>query len=186
MMKSSITLAAAFAAATAAQRTAGQSVCDYYTQAIFGNNTAASQYQHITMLVNTLVIGSYPPPNGISLPNTGVTVPGILTPGNVNGTAVNLAGYFDGSLQTTNVNDVPTKVNFLDGGGAAPLKMNMPAQDTSSNQYFLLTHLYQFIGALTGCSQYGANSMFPSYMGDPSMYSVHKYASFFQSRSIAA
>ena len=37
----------------------------------------------------------------------------------------------------------------------------------------LLTHLYQFFGVLLGCSGYGEMG-FPSYMGDPSMYNVHK------------
>lgn len=58
--------------------------------------------------------------------------------------------------------------------GAAPLMMNMPANGTSSNQYNLLTHLYQYFGYLLGCSEYGMGA-FPKYMGDGSMASVHQY-----------
>ncbi len=39
---------------------------------------------------------------------------------------------------------------------------------------FLLTHLYQFFGALLGCSKMGMTG-FPSYEGDTSMYNVHKF-----------
>lgn len=52
--------------------------------------------------------------------------------------------------------------------------MNMPANSTTSNQYLLLTHLYEYFGALLGCSQYGQGA-FPAYSGHASMYSVHKF-----------
>ncbi len=39
---------------------------------------------------------------------------------------------------------------------------------------FLLTHLYQFFGALLGCSKMGMPG-FDSYGGDTSMYKVHKF-----------
>lgn len=62
-------------------------------------------------------------------------VPGILTAGKYNGTAVNLLPYFDGSLMSTNQGGSSgVSTNFLDGGGAAPLKKNMPANDKTSNQ----------------------------------------------------
>jgi len=53
----------------------------------------------------------------------------------INGSAVNLAPYFTGMLLSTNRGgDSGVSVNFLDGGGAAPLMMNMAANDTTSNQ----------------------------------------------------
>jgi hypothetical protein len=39
---------------------------------------------------------------------------------------------------------------------------------------FLLTHLYEFFGALLGCSMMGQTG-FPSYMGEASQYQVHKF-----------
>ena len=58
-----------------------------------------------------------------------------------NGTAVNLLPYFNGCDISTNngtvfnlVTNPPISQNFLDGGGAAPLMNNMPANDTTSNQ----------------------------------------------------
>jgi hypothetical protein len=68
-------------------------------------------------------------------PNVGVSVAGILTPGTFNGTQVNLAQYFTGALDSSNRGgSVGVAVNFLDGGGAAPLMMNMAANSTTSNQ----------------------------------------------------
>ena len=69
------------------------------------------------------------------MPNVGVTVPGILAKGTVNGTEVNLLPYFDGGLASSNRGGSSgVAVNFLDDGGAAPLMMNMPANGTTSNQ----------------------------------------------------
>jgi hypothetical protein len=69
------------------------------------------------------------------MPNVGVSVPGILAPGTVNGTKVNLAPYFSGALASSNRGgSMGVSVNFLDGGGAAPLMKNMPANDKTSNQ----------------------------------------------------
>lgn len=51
---------------------------------------------------------------------------------------------------------------------------NMPANGKTSNQYFLLTHLYEFFGTLLGCTQQGMAG-FDAYGGNPSMYSVHKF-----------
>ena len=69
------------------------------------------------------------------MPNVGIKVPGILAKGTVNGTEVNLLPYFNGGLKSTNQGgSMGVSVNFLDGGGAAPLMMNMAANDTMSNQ----------------------------------------------------
>lgn len=117
---------------SAAQRPSNVSICDYYTTALLKNNTAANQYTLLTLLVNTALIGNY------TQPNVGVAVNGILNPGTYNGTDVNLLPYFDGSLLSTNPNNggnVGVSVNFLDDGGATPLKMNMPSNgNTTSNQ----------------------------------------------------
>ncbi|KAK4700774.1 hypothetical protein P7C70_g5467, partial [Phenoliferia sp. Uapishka_3] len=155
----------------AAQAPANESICDYYTTAVFKNNTAANQLTLLTLLVNTAVIGSYSPSA-----NKSVVVPGILNPnGTYNGTPVNLVPYFSGALASTNDGGaVGVKKNFLDGGGAAPLMNNTPANDMTSNQYFLLTHLYEFFGLLLGCSEVGMTG-YPAYSGDGSMYDVHKF-----------
>ena len=117
---------------SAAQRPTNVSICDYYTNALLKNNSATNQYTLLTLLVNTALIGNY------TQPNVGVVVNGILNPGTYNGTDINLLPYFDGSLLSTNPNNggnVGASVNFLDDGGAAPLKMNMPSNgNTTSHQ----------------------------------------------------
>ncbi|MCJ1363320.1 hypothetical protein MMC16_002427 [Acarospora aff. strigata] len=154
-----------------AQRPSNTSICDYYTTALLKENNATNQYTLLTLVVNTAVIGNY------TKPNVGVKVPGILAKGTYNGTAVNLLPYFNGGLASTNEGgDAGVVVNFLDDGGAVPLMMNMPANGTSSNQYTLLTHLYEYFGVLLGCSKAGTNG-FPSYSGDSSQYRVHKFMS---------
>lgn len=111
-----------------AGRPSGTSICDYYTTAVFKDNTPANQYTLLTVLVNTVVIGNY------TTCAVGGAVPGILAPANYNGEKVNLLPYFNGCLLSTNVNNKPASVNFLDGGGAAPLTKNMPANNVNSNQ----------------------------------------------------
>ncbi|KAH8889462.1 hypothetical protein GQ53DRAFT_869866 [Thozetella sp. PMI_491] len=168
-LKRSATIGLAVSGAVSAQRPTDVSICDYYTTAVLTNNTAANQLTLLTVLVNTVVIGNY------TMPNVGITVPGILAIGDFNGTKVNLLPYFNGALASSNRGGSSgVSVNFLDGGGAAPLLKNMPADDMTSNQYFLLTHLYSFFGALLGCSKYGMAG-FAAYNGQASMYNVHKF-----------
>lgn len=120
---------AAFASLAAAQRPTDTSICDYYAKALLKESNATTQQTLLTLVVNTAVIGNY------TMPNVGVKVPGILTPGMVNGTAVNLLPYFNGGLKSTNNGGMSgVSVNFLDGGGAAPLMKNMPANDMSTRQ----------------------------------------------------
>jgi len=68
-------------------------------------------------------------------PNVGIAVPGILAPGMVDGEEVNLLPYFNGELASTNTGGmVGRSVNFLDGGGAAPLMENMASNNPESRQ----------------------------------------------------
>lgn len=123
-------LLAALSGAALAQRPSGTSICDYYTTALLKDNNATNQYTLLTLLVNTAVIGNY------TKPNVGVVVTGILNKGMYNGSEVNLLPYFDGGLASTNTGNGTAGgvVNFLDGGGAAPLLKNMPAEDNTSAQ----------------------------------------------------
>lgn len=200
MMSKNTILALTAASAVLAQRPNDTSICDYYTTALLKNNTGANQYKVLNLVVNTVVIGnckrqptSHHQPTTFeqikhpyavvmtfnnatdTTPNVGIAVPGILAPGKYNGTAVNLLPYFNGDLASSNRGGSEgVSVNFLDGGGAAPIKENKPANDTTSNQYFLLTHLYEFFGSLLGCSEYGMTG-FPAYDGFASQYQVHKF-----------
>jgi len=161
---------AALSSIAAAQRPTDVSICDYYTTALLKENNATNQMTLLTLVVNTAVIGNY------TQPNVGIAVPGILAKGTYNGTAVNLLPYFDGSLKSSNRGGAGgVGVNFLDDGGAAPLMKNMPSNgNTTSAQYLLLTHLYEYFGYLTGCSQLGKPG-YAAYSGSTSMGKVHKF-----------
>lgn len=113
---------------SALAQAANESLCDKYTTALLKDNNGTNQYTLLTLLVNTVVIGNYTQPNKNA-------VPGILANGTFNGTAVNLLPYFDGSLESSNRGGSSgVSINFLDGGGAEPLKQNQPADDDTSNQ----------------------------------------------------
>ncbi|KAJ2975640.1 hypothetical protein NUW58_g8300 [Xylaria curta] len=169
MYFSKIAILTAMASTVNAQRPENISVCDYYTTALLKENTANNQATLLTLVVNTVAIGNY------TEPNVGIKVPGILASGQYNGADVNLLPYFTGELASTNRGgDKAVSVNFLDDGGAEPLKNNKPANSENSSQYFLLTHLYQFFGSLLGCSQQGMPG-FDAYTATPSMYNVHKF-----------
>lgn len=128
-MRTSTILSTLGAAAVAvAQRPNGTTICDYYSNALFNSTNGTTEYALLTALVNTAVIGNYSA-------GAKVAVTGILNKGTYNGTDVNLLPYFDGMLASSNRGgSAGVSVNFLDGGGADPLKMNMPANGTSSNQ----------------------------------------------------
>ena len=112
----------------ASGRPSDVSICDYYTGALLKTDTEENQALLLTLIVNTAVIGNYTQPNLNA-------VPGILTPGTYDGESVDLLQYFDGALASTNLGGkCGVVVNFLDGGGAAPLMQNKPADCTSCNQ----------------------------------------------------
>lgn len=121
--------------ATNNSRPSNESICDFYTTALFKDNTTQNQQRLITALVNTAVIGNYTR----DAQGTNISVPGILAKdAKYNGTGVNLVQYFDGKLMSTNRGGkTGVAVNFLDDGGAAPLKEGKPANGTSSNQLFV-------------------------------------------------
>ncbi|KAM3413812.1 hypothetical protein BST61_g10495 [Cercospora zeina] len=145
------------------------SLCDKYTTALLKDNTAANQQTVLTLIVNTAIIGNY-----TSNPGSLVKVDGILAPGTGDYKGVNLAPYFSGAGPTTNRGgDKGVMVNFLDGGGADPLKKNMPANNPKSNQGILVSHLYSYFAGLLGCSQFG-KTVSP-YAGSTSMYETHKF-----------
>ena len=83
--------------------------------------------------------------------NPAMAVEGILA------TAGGLTSIFDGSAgQTANRGGTAVQINFLDG---------------ADNTVTLLEHLYQFFGALLGCTAAG----FPAYEGIADMFQVHKF-----------
>ncbi|KAF2155285.1 hypothetical protein K461DRAFT_276484 [Myriangium duriaei CBS 260.36] len=142
-----------------AQRPSNTSMCDYYTTALFTDNTAANQYALVKAVVDRAGVG-----NATSNP----VVTGIVKPGMYNGVKVDISPYFTGALNSTNRGGSSgVSVNFLDGGSGATPAAN-------SNQAILFTHLYEYFGAVLGCTTYGSSG-YPNYAGKASMYEVHKF-----------
>ena len=109
------------------------SICVKYTKALFGEDTAGKELALVRAVVNLAVLG-----------DAELGVAGILA------AEGGLAPFFDGTAATTNRGgDAGIQVNFLDGAG------DLPNPDPSSNTSILLVHLYQFFGALLGCSATG-------------------------------
>ncbi|KIX04298.1 uncharacterized protein Z518_05165 [Rhinocladiella mackenziei CBS 650.93] len=160
----------ATAGVASALRPNDTTICDYYTPIVTGReNSPESQYELMLKITHTFILGNY------TTPNVGVQVMGVAAPATFEGHQVNLLPYFTGGYYSTNDGgDTGVAKNFLDGGGADALLQNIPAFGNSSNQYRLLTHVYQYFGEFYGCSQQG-NDVFPKYEGRASMFEVHKF-----------
>ncbi|TGO67221.1 hypothetical protein BOTNAR_0046g00230 [Botryotinia narcissicola] len=114
-----------------AQRPAATSICDYYTNALFKDNTSFNQKKLLVYVVNRALVGNIGDRTASS-----VNIPGILTNGTFNGIKVSLLPYFNGELVSTNGGNKPLSVNFLDGGGADSLRSgDFPRYSGSASQY---------------------------------------------------
>jgi hypothetical protein len=101
--------------ATAYQRPNGETLCDYYAVLLYSAYSSVTQFYLIQEIVTLAFIG------GSSLPNASQSLTGILNPGTYLNTSVDLGGFFNASLLSSNVNNEPAAVNWLDGGGTQPL-----------------------------------------------------------------
>lgn len=117
-----------------AQRPSSQSICDYYAAQRYGENNSTTQL----LLVQSIVSLAYA--GGAELSGAPADSDGIFNHGNFDGQDVYLRPWFDGSSMmrwqitfrglftntlciepTTNLNDQPVGVDWLDGGGTEPL-----------------------------------------------------------------
>ena len=104
-----------------AQRPSNASTCDYYAQTLYGANNSQTQYDLVQHIV-TLAFAGAPP--GTTNSNTSA-VTGILNPGiflyqgaNI---SVDLQPWFNGSIDSTNLNNQAVGIDWLDDGGLDPL-----------------------------------------------------------------
>ena len=102
--------------ATQAQRPSTASTCDYYAQSLYGANNSQTQYQLVQHIVALAFAGA---PSG----NTNISsdITGILNPGTFQDLPVDLAPWFNGAIDSTNLNDQAVGINWLDDGGLSPL-----------------------------------------------------------------
>jgi hypothetical protein len=98
-----------------AQRPTNASTCDYYAESLYGVNSSTTQFQLIQSIV-ALAFGG-----GFNLSNVSSDITGILNPGTFQNLTVDLRPWFNGSIDSSNLNDQPVGINWLDDGGTDPL-----------------------------------------------------------------
>ncbi len=153
-----------FAAArvSVTQRPSDTTICDYYASSRYGANNSTTQYR----LMESIVALAFGGGSGLSGASTDST--GILNPGTFDGQPVNLRPWFDGSSMkprglgfcsfpvsgltipcleaTTNLNNQPVGVNWLDAGAQDPLMAflngstdSVVISNTTNERYGLLS-----------------------------------------------
>lgn len=118
-------LVALLAGLAMAQRPSGSSICDYYAEVRFGTNSSTTQYKLIEGIV-AMAFGG-----GNATSNASSSLTGILNPGKFNDIAVDLHPFFDGSIDSTNLNNQPIGIDWLDGGGVGPLYSYLNGSESS-------------------------------------------------------
>lgn len=113
-------------AITLAQRPSSISICDFYTQAKYGSATEENQLR----LIQGIVALAFAGPKSIPTNNVPKELTGILSPGVQDGNSVDLMPFFNGTLASTNLNNQPVGVNWLDDGGLAPLSDYLSGKTT--------------------------------------------------------
>ena len=98
-----------------AQRPNNSSLCDYYAGSLYVESNETTQARLIKNVVSLAFAG----PTNIR--DVGPELTGILNPGSFDGQYIDLQGWFNGSKDSTNLNNAPVGVDWLDGGGKKPL-----------------------------------------------------------------
>lgn len=100
-----------------AQRPSSISICDYYTQVEYGSASEENQFK----LMQGIVALAFAGPKSIPSKNVPKELTGILNLGVEGGHRVDLMPFFNGTLASTNLNNQPVGINWLDDGGLTPL-----------------------------------------------------------------
>ncbi|KAI8626191.1 hypothetical protein F5Y19DRAFT_229538 [Xylariaceae sp. FL1651] len=174
LLRSALLLAVA-ANVAFSQRPENATICDYYATEKYGTNSSDTQFQLMQHIV-ALAFGG-----GSGLPNASEDSTGILNPGSFDGQAVYLRSWFDGSKATTNLNNQPVGIDWMDGGAQEPLlsflngSANTVELDQKTNEYRLFTHFYSAFGFVFGCTLVHSFPKTNESGGPISLAYVHKY-----------
>ena len=103
-----------------AERPSNASTCDYYAQTIFGANNSQTQYDLVQHIVTLAFAGAPPNTNSNASAVTGILNPGVFSYQGSNIT-VDLQPWFNGSIDSTNLNNQAVGIDWLDDGGLDPL-----------------------------------------------------------------
>ncbi|KAN0089018.1 hypothetical protein V8E51_019278 [Hyaloscypha variabilis] len=137
---------------SSAQRPSNATICDYYAISNYGANTTATQLKLMSSIL-ALAFGGHG-----TLPNVNSSITGIFNPGTFDGTAVNLQPWFNGSKDSTNLNNQPVGVDWLDGGGTDPIYAFLDGSTPNltftngSNEARLFSHWEAAFQRIYGCT----------------------------------
>ncbi|OBT63717.1 hypothetical protein VE03_06191 [Pseudogymnoascus sp. 23342-1-I1] len=160
-----------------AERPSSISICDYYTQVKYGSASEENQLK----LIEGIVALAFAGPKSIPSKNVPTELTGILNPGVQGGQPVDLMQFFNGTLASTNLNNQPVGINWLDDGGLTPLsdyltnKTKSVVLSNSTNEYRLFGHFYTSFSRVFGCSLPPAEPATPR--GSLNLAYVHKFMS---------
>ncbi|KFY73859.1 hypothetical protein V499_06067 [Pseudogymnoascus sp. VKM F-103] len=160
-----------------AQRPSTISICDYYTQIEYGTASEGNQLK----LMQSIVALAFAGPKSIPSKNVPKELTGILNPGVQGSQRVDLLPFFNGSLASTNLNNQPVGINWLDDGVLTPLsnylsgKTQSVVLSSSSNEYRLFGHFYTSFSHVFGCSLPPADPPTPG--GSLNLAYAHKFMS---------
>ncbi|KFY62869.1 hypothetical protein V496_04344 [Pseudogymnoascus sp. VKM F-4515 (FW-2607)] len=160
-----------------AQRPSSISICDYYTQVEYGSASEENQFK----LMQGIVALAFAGPKSIPSKNVPKELTGILNLGVEGGHRVDLMPFFNGTLASTNLNNQPVGINWLDDGGLTPLsdyltgKTKSVVLSNSTNEYRLFGHFYTSFSRIFGCSLPPASPATPG--GSLNLAYAHKFMS---------
>jgi len=124
-------LLAVFIYACQAQRTNPNiSTCDYYAEQLYGQNNNVTQYRLIQHIVSLAFGGGSFPGSNVSSEVTGILNPGVVNSGSYSNVSVDLRPWFNGTIDSTNLNNQPVGIDWLDDGGIQPLYDFLSGQTT--------------------------------------------------------
>ncbi|KAF3317661.1 hypothetical protein TWF173_010429 [Orbilia oligospora] len=148
-------------------------MCDYYALKNYNSNNAETQKLLIQKIIEKAFLGAKDPDAYFQrrFGRKSGMYNGVFRPGDMWGTPVDLTKYFDGSLNSTNVNGKPTQVNFYTTKTYTQFGREYPV----GNELF--THMIKgmttYMAPMLGCSVYG--NTVDRYSGTRSLKEIHKY-----------
>ncbi|KAG0650571.1 hypothetical protein D0Z07_3039 [Hyphodiscus hymeniophilus] len=167
-------IVAIFFTACFAQRPNNVSLCDYYAESLYGTNNNVTQLRLMQSIVTLAFAGPF------DLQNVDTALTGIWNPGSYKGLNVNLQPWFNGSIPSTNLNNAPIAINWLDAGlqplsdfltGVTPtVQLN-----NGTNEYKLFQHWFSAFGHIFGCTEPSATPQTSGASQQLSLAYVHKY-----------
>ncbi|KAK6531121.1 hypothetical protein TWF281_007946 [Arthrobotrys megalospora] len=154
-------------------RPSSMPMCDYYALKNYNSNNAETQRLLVQTIVKKAFTGARNP-DAYFERRYGIKsgmYNGIFRPGDMWETPVDLTKYFDGSLNSTNVDGKATQVNFLTKGKYTQYGREYPI----GNELFvhMVKGMNTYLAPVLGCSMYG--NTVDRYSGTRSLKEIHQY-----------